>query len=283
MKKFSVAIAAVCSLFLTAAELFPEAFQRIGRMKKPAEAEKAYAELAKTVKKAVQKDAAFHAAAQKAVKAKNFENAETYIAAITDTDLRAFAAMEMRFARRQFKQLTIESKDFQLEQWREDLIPEAAYMRAYSYAFMKNRTAAEKDINTAFNSMIAPAPKYRMAHKLSNIYSEFIHDDAAEIALLQVVLPYTQYSTVEHFYRQRIVCRYAYLLGKTGKIDEGIKILTEYKGDKATSRIFRIKQTIGDLYAMKGDKASALKFYQEAQKIYPPWAKSLERSIKALQ
>ncbi len=283
MKNFAIAIMTVCSFFLTAAELFPEAFQRIGRMKNPAEAEKAYAELANTAGEAVQKDAAFHAAAQKAVKAKNFENAETYIASITDTGLRAFATMEMRFARRQFKQLVTESKDFQLEQWRKDLITEAAYIRAYSYALMKNRTAAEKDINTAFNSITDPAAKYRMAHKLSSIYSEFIHDDAAEIALLQVVLPYTKLPAVEYFYRQRIVCRYAYLLGKTGKVDEGIKFLTEYKGDKASSRVFKVKQTLGDLYAMKGDKASALKFYQEAQKIYPPWAKSLERSIKALQ
>ena len=34
---------------------------------------------------------------------------------------------------------------------------------------------------------------------------------------------------------------------------------------------------------MKGDKENAIKCYKEAQKVYPPWAKSLDRSIKALQ
>ena len=283
MKIFTTAIVTVCSLFLTAAELFPEAFQRIGRMKNPAEAEKAYSELANSVKKNVQRDAALHAAAQKAVKAKNFENCERYIASISDNDLRSFATMEMRFGRRQFKQLVTESKDFKLEQWREDLIPEAAFMRAFCYGITKNRDAAIKDITLAHTSTASPAAKYRMIYKLANIYESFIPDVAGEIALLQLAIPHTQLPSVEHFYRQRVVCRYAYLLGKSGKIDEGIATLNSYRGDKAASRIFKVKQVLGDLYAMKGDKENALKNYQEAQKIYPAWAKSLESSIKALQ
>ena len=283
MKNFATAIAAVCSIVLAADEVFPEAFQRIGRMKNPADAEKAYVELAQTSKKPVQRDAAFHAAAQKAAKAKNYENCERYIASISDSDLRNFAAMEMRFGRRQFKQLVEESKDFKLEQWREDLIPEAAYMRAYCYAWMKKRDAAVKDITLSHTSAAAPAAKYRMIQKLANIYESFIPDNAAELALLQLAIPYTQSPAVEYFYRQRVVCRYAYLLGKTGKVDEGIAFLQSYRGDKAASRVFKVQQTFGDLYAMKGDKENAMKCYLEAQKIYPPWAKSLDRSIKALQ
>ena len=283
MKIFTTAIVAVCSLCLAAAELFPESFQRIGRMKNPAEAEKAYAELAKSVNKAIQRDAAFHAAAQKAVKAKNYENCEGYIASISDNDLRSFATMEMRYARRQFKQLAVESKDFKFEQWREDLIPEAAYMRAYSNAFIKNREAAVKDITLAHTSTAAPAAKYRMIYKLANIYESFIPDDAGEMALLQLAFPHTQNPNVEYFYRQRVVCRYAYLLGKSGKVDEGIATLNAYRGDKAASRVFKVKQVLGDLYAMKGDKETAMKYYLEAQKIYPEWAKAIERSIKALQ
>ena len=283
MKSSMIAMAAVCSFCLTAAELFPTAFQRIGRIRKDAEAEKAYAELANKSRKPVQRNAAFHAAAQKAVKAKNFKNAATYIASISDTELRSFASMEMLFARRQFKQLIAESKDLKLEQWREDLIPEAAFMRAYSYAAVKNRSAAEKDMKTALNSVAVPAAKYRMGYRIANIYESFIHDNAAEIALIRSVLPYAEFQGVEHFYRQRMVCRYALLLGKTGKTDEGLKVLNGYRGDKAASRIFRIKQTTGDLYAMKGDKKNALKSYQEAQKIYPAWAKSLESRIKALK
>ena len=283
MKIFATAIAAACSLFLVAEEVFPEAFQRIGRMKNAAEAEKAYAELAQSAKKPVQRDAAFHAAAQKAAKAKNYENCERYIASISDSDLRSFATMEMRFGRRQFKQLVEESKGFKLEQWREDLIPEAAYMRAYCYAWMKKRDEALKDITLAHTSAAAPAAKYRIIQKLSNIYESFIPDNAAELALLQLAIPYTQSPTVEYFYRQRVVCRYAYLLGKTGKADEGIEFLLAYRGDKAASRVFKVKQTLGDLYAMKGDKEKAMNCYLEAKKVYPPWAKSIDRSIKALQ
>ena len=65
----------------------------------------------------------------------------------------------------------------------------------------------------------------------------------------------------------------------TGKLDK----LAETDDDRIEILNNSIVNGWTGIYAMKGDKANAVKHYQEAQKVYKPWAKSLDAKIKALQ
>lgn len=244
-------------------EVFPETFQRIAKMK-PAEAELAYAQLAEKAQKPAQQDAAWLAAVEKALAQKRVTEADTYLRQIKDEQIRELATLKVLRTSRKWSEIITFSKDFKIEEWKENLIPEAASIRAQAYAICQNAAEAEKDIALAMRSVSTPQQKGEMLWTLSNLYSQYLKDPAKELELMRSTV--SGLDGCPHLFLQRIFCRYAELLASQGHLDEGIKVLEEYatKCDAAATRQFNVKVTLGDLYLKKNDPAKAEALYKEA-------------------
>jgi len=284
MKKEMIAmLAAVMGLSVAAAEVvFPAEFQKIAKSN-AANAAEQYAALAEKAKNPAQKDQAYYAAFLQALGRKKFDDAQKYLNSVQDKQMKTLGAMETAFKKRQWQEIALPAENEKLETWRGDLISRAAYLRAYGHAWnKKTHPLVEKDIALAVSSSANPAEKYAMICQCaSSIYeSGLFRDNAKELALLQSAEPCKKATT--QWYLQRVECRIAVLLGLTGKADEGLKYLAAYKVDKAESRRSGVAQAYGDLYAMKGDKAKAKEYYEEAIRLYPPWKVFVEPKLKKL-
>ena len=281
MKKMMIAALAAAGLSVSAAGMvFPAEFQKIAKSNAK-DAAVQYAALAEKVSNPVQKDQANYAAFLASCKGRKFDAAQKYLDLVRDQQMKLLGTMEMAFAKRQWSQIAVPAENEKLETWRGDLIPRAAYLRAYGHAWVKAKhPLVEQDIALAVSSTANPADKYAMIWQCaSSIYeSELVKDDAKELTLLQSAAPYQKNTT--QWYLQRVECRIAVLLGRTGKADEGLKYLDAYKVDKAESRRANVFQAYGDLYAMKGDKAKAKECYEKAIALYPPFKPYIEPKLK---
>ena len=282
--KLSLAVAALLVPVmgvLAGEELFPVAFQKIGKMK-PAEAAQAYIELAGKTRKPVQVNAAYFAAVQKLILAKKYDEAQKLLESIRDEQVKAAANIEILFARRQWAALADYANPLPIESWQDSLRPEAAYKRAYANALGKKLDQAEKDIQMAVKFTANLAEKYIMIQKCAVLYESWIKKPEAEMKLLEQALAIPEEFTIP-FYVNFVHCRYAMLLAQSGKFDEALKFLSDYKVDKAASRRARVQATFAQIHLLKGDKKQAVECYRTAIQLYPPWKAGYEKQIKAIE
>ena len=265
---------------LAGEEIFPAEFQKIEKLK-PAEAAQAYIDLAGKTKKPVQINAAYFAAVQKLILAKKYDEAQKLLDSIRDEQTKAAAAIDILFARRKFRELAEFAAKQPIESWQDSLRPDAVYKRAYANALVKKYDLAEKDIQAAVRFTANPAVKYEMIQKCAVLYETMIRKPETEMKLLEQALAIPAEYTIP-FYTCFIKCRYALLLAQSGKVDEGLKFLSDYKVDKAASRRARVQSTFAQIYLLKGDKKRAVECYQAAGQLYPPWKASYDKQIQAI-
>ena len=238
-------------------EVFPAAFQRIAKMK-PAEAEQAYAQLAEKTAKPVQQDAAWLAAVEKALEGKRSAEADIYLRRIKDEQTRSFATLKVLQGARKWNGIIAFSKDFKLESWRENLIPEAALIRAQAYAISKKPVEAEKDIALAMESVNTPEQKGEMLFALGNLYAQYLKDPAKELELMRPVM--AGLNGCSHHFQQRLFCRYAELLAGQGQVAEAIKSLESYQVDRSPSRRYQVKSMLAKLYLCRETRQKRKRF-----------------------
>ncbi len=243
-------------------EVFPETFQRIAKLK-PAEAEKEYALLAEKTAKPIQQDAAWVAAAEKAMESGRLAEADAYLRRIKDDQLRNLSSMKMLQKTRKWQELIALSGGFRLELWKENLIPEAALIRAQAYAIAGKKPEAEKDIALAMKSVTAPGQKGEMLLALSNLYSQYLKDPAKELELMRPEMG--GLNGCSHNFQQKLFCRYAELLASQGQVAEAVKVLESYQPDSSPGRRHQVKATLAKLYLQQGDKAKSEALQKEAE------------------